>query len=123
MPPETRYTPSKILAKGRAFSLVKAQNAATRFIFLKNPPEKFDIGFLCAIFEGSYGRLRRFTVDQEIRRFFTLFKCQGGSPMSRAFYLGGLSAALLLCLGSFAEAGLFGHHHGQAACCEPTCGV
>ena len=27
--------------------------------------------------------------------------------MSRAFYLGGLSAALLLCFGTFAEAGLF----------------
>ena len=44
--------------------------------------------------------------------------------MSRAFYLGGLSAALLLCLGTFAEAGLFGNHHqANTGCCEPACGV
>ena len=41
--------------------------------------------------------------------------------MSRAFYLGGLSAALLLCLGTFAEAGLFGNHHrADAGCCAAT---
>lgn len=43
--------------------------------------------------------------------------------MSRVFSLCGLSAAVLLCFGAVAEAGLFGHrHHAQADCCEPTCG-
>ena len=42
--------------------------------------------------------------------------------MSRAIYLCGLSAALLLCLGTVSEAGLFGHHRAHGQCCEPACG-
>jgi len=43
--------------------------------------------------------------------------------MSRAFYLCGLSAALLLCLGTVSEAGLFGHHRATATGVNPPVGL
>ena len=60
----------KILLESHPKELNPTQKTPSRKFFLKNPPEKFDITFLCATFEGSFGRLRRFTVDQGIRRIF-----------------------------------------------------
>jgi len=64
--------------------------------------------------------LRRRTTDSTV----SPIACQGGSSMSRALYCCGLSAAVLFCFGTVAEAGLFGHRQqAGAGCCEPTCGI
>jgi hypothetical protein len=41
--------------------------------------------------------------------------------MSRVLFLCGLATALSFCCGPAAEAGLFGHRHQAAGCCEPGC--